>query len=120
MYSTESTVPICAAVNIHYASITDLTWHNDKYLIITSSDGFCSVVCFAPKQFGERFNVSELPLKLQKLFENYDKISMCSMQSHEVQCANVKSTMLKTAKNKDVKLEVLSTLEDKKPMAPDK
>jgi chromatin assembly factor 1 subunit B len=113
VYSTESYIPICAANNIHYASITDLAWCNDKSLIISSSDGFCSAIKFEPKQFGERYDINLLPEKMKHLFDKYDSINIANMQSHEA-TLNTKSTILKSAKNKEVKLEVLNKVEEQK------
>ncbi|EME87282.1 uncharacterized protein MYCFIDRAFT_184373 [Pseudocercospora fijiensis CIRAD86] len=40
-------------VNLHYATFTDLSWSGDGLtLLMTSSDGFCSALTFAPGELG--------------------------------------------------------------------
>jgi hypothetical protein len=46
IYSTESIYPISVIGNIHYATINDMAWDGNRKLVITSSDGYCSVVTF--------------------------------------------------------------------------
>eukprot|EP00731_Ephydatia_muelleri_P032212 Em0023g719a len=46
IYDTQSPVPFAYISNAHYAGITDMSWSNDGLaLIISSSDGFCSIWC---------------------------------------------------------------------------
>lgn len=56
VYDTQQQTPICVVSNLHYAAFTDLTWSTDGLtLLMTSTDGFCSVVMFAPGELGERY-----------------------------------------------------------------
>ncbi|KAK5130305.1 hypothetical protein LTR08_002229 [Meristemomyces frigidus] len=53
VYDTQQQRPICVVSNLHYATFTDLTWSSDgQTLIMTSSDGFCSALTFAPGELG--------------------------------------------------------------------
>ncbi|GAB7353675.1 hypothetical protein MBLNU459_g4081t1 [Dothideomycetes sp. NU459] len=53
VYDTQQAKPLCVVSNLHYATFTDLTWSNDgQTLLITSSDGFCSCLTFAPAELG--------------------------------------------------------------------
>lgn len=71
VYDTQQAKPICVVSNLHYATFTDLSWlallphfllvltlltlyrSNDGLtLLITSSDGFCSCLTFAPGELG--------------------------------------------------------------------
>ncbi|KAK6430912.1 Chromatin assembly factor 1 subunit [Oleoguttula sp. CCFEE 5521] len=53
VYDTQQTKPLCVVSNLHYATFTDLTWSSDGLtLLITSSDGFCSALTFAPGELG--------------------------------------------------------------------
>ncbi|KAF2863293.1 WD40 repeat-like protein [Piedraia hortae CBS 480.64] len=53
IYDTQQSHPICIVSNLHYATFTDLTWSSDgQTLLITSSDGYCSVLAFAPGELG--------------------------------------------------------------------
>ncbi|CZT13011.1 related to chromatin assembly complex, subunit p60 [Rhynchosporium agropyri] len=61
MYDTQQQTPLCIVSNLHCATFTDLTWSNDGLtLLMTSSDGFCSTLTFAPGELGEKYN-GELP-----------------------------------------------------------
>lgn len=53
VYDTQQTKPLCVVSNLHYATFTDLTWSSDgQTLLMTSSDGFCSALSFAPGELG--------------------------------------------------------------------
>lgn len=55
-YDTQQAVPFAIVSNIHYTRLTDLTWSNDgNILIVSSTDGFCSVLTFSDKELGERY-----------------------------------------------------------------
>lgn len=57
VYSTQCLIPIIIIANItgniHYASITDMSWNSSKLLGISSSDGFCSFMIFEPSELGQ-------------------------------------------------------------------
>ncbi|EKD21811.1 WD domain-containing protein [Drepanopeziza brunnea f. sp. 'multigermtubi' MB_m1] len=54
MYDTQQQTPLCIVSNLHCATFTDLTWSNDGLtLLMTSSDGFCSTLTFAPGELGQ-------------------------------------------------------------------
>lgn len=53
VYDTQQQRPICVVSNLHYATFTDLSWSSDgQTLLMTSSDGFCSALSFAPGELG--------------------------------------------------------------------
>lgn len=46
-------MPFGLISNIHYARLTDLTWSSDgKVLVVSSSDGFCTLITFADDELG--------------------------------------------------------------------
>ncbi|RMD43932.1 hypothetical protein DV735_g1214, partial [Chaetothyriales sp. CBS 134920] len=54
VYDTQQTIPLCVVSNLHFAAFSDLTWSNDGLtLLMSSSDGFCSVLAFAPGELGQ-------------------------------------------------------------------
>ncbi|KJZ77313.1 hypothetical protein HIM_03037 [Hirsutella minnesotensis 3608] len=54
LYDTQQKTPICVVSNLHCATFTDLAWSTDGLtLMISSSDGFCSSLSFAPGELGE-------------------------------------------------------------------
>ncbi|KAL7274762.1 Chromatin assembly factor 1 subunit [Rhizina undulata] len=56
IYDTQQQTPICVVSNLHFAVFTDLTWSADGLtLLMTSTDGFCSVVVFMPGELGEKY-----------------------------------------------------------------
>ncbi|SPQ17939.1 6e6b9b01-f12c-4aac-9c18-df07678ed209 [Thermothielavioides terrestris] len=53
LYDTQQHTPICIVSNLHCATFTDLAWSSDGLtLLISSSDGFCSALSFAPGELG--------------------------------------------------------------------
>ncbi|KAK0113327.1 hypothetical protein ONS96_014192 [Cadophora gregata f. sp. sojae] len=65
MYDTQQQTPLCIVSNLHCATFTDLTWSNDGLtLLMTSSDGFCSTLTFAPGELGEKY-VGDIPTAKQ-------------------------------------------------------
>lgn len=59
VYDTQQTAPLCVVSNLHYSAFTDLAWSNDgSTLLMTSSDGFCSVIVFQKDELGEIYDSS--------------------------------------------------------------
>ncbi|GAA6024118.1 hypothetical protein JCM11491_001096 [Sporobolomyces phaffii] len=57
LYDTQQEGPICMFGNLHYAPFTDLTWSPDgQTLILSSQDGYCSIVAFAPGELGTPYD----------------------------------------------------------------
>lgn len=57
VYDTQQQRPLCVVSNLHYATFTDLTWSSDGHtLLMTSSDGFCSALTFAPGELGSVYH----------------------------------------------------------------
>ncbi|KAJ5163076.1 Chromatin assembly factor 1 subunit B [Penicillium coprophilum] len=56
VYDTQQQTPLCIVSNLHFATFTDLTWSADGLtLIMSSSDGFCSTLAFAPGELGQTY-----------------------------------------------------------------
>lgn len=54
VYDTESLNALGVVENLHYSTITDLSWEKDgQRIMISSADGFCSVIKFTLDIFGE-------------------------------------------------------------------
>lgn len=54
VYDTQQQTPLVVVSNLHYATFTDVTWSNDGLtLLMSSSDGFCSNLSFAPGELGQ-------------------------------------------------------------------
>lgn len=53
LYDTQQKIPFGLISNIHYTRLTDLTWsHDGKFLLVSSTDGYCSIVQFADDELG--------------------------------------------------------------------
>eukprot|EP01132_Coremiostelium_polycephalum_P008010 gene8010-9855_t len=68
IYDTQSiSRPISIVSNLHYASITDLSWSPDgTILLISSEDGFCSYLSFSIDELGEVLPESDYPESMKK------------------------------------------------------
>lgn len=56
LYDTQQKMPFGVISNIHYTRLTDLTWSSDaRILIVSSTDGFCSLITFTAGELGEFF-----------------------------------------------------------------
>jgi len=61
-YDTQQATPFGRVSNIHYTGLTDLTWSPcGNILVVSSSDGFCSIVTFEAGELGEELAPSALP-----------------------------------------------------------
>ena len=68
VYDTSSETPVAFAGGLHYAAITDAAWSPDgKTLVVSSSDGYCSVVQFTEAELGKPVEPHLLPAHLRKL-----------------------------------------------------
>ncbi|KAH8280554.1 hypothetical protein KR018_009797 [Drosophila ironensis] len=62
-YDTQQPVPFAIVSNIHYTRLTDMAWSGDgTVLIVSSTDGFCSLLTFEPNELGERYEEMEVVL----------------------------------------------------------
>ena len=62
-YDTQQVAPFGRVSNVHYTGLTDLTWSPcGNILFASSSDGYCSIVTFAPGEIGEHFVSFDSPV----------------------------------------------------------
>ena len=55
-YDTQQVAPFGRVSNVHYTGLTDLAWSPcGNILLASSSDGYCSIVSFAPGEIGELY-----------------------------------------------------------------
>lgn len=67
LYDTQQRTPFALISNIHYARLTDLTWSPDgKILIVSSTDGFCSIITFGDDELGSVYEKSEEEIENDK------------------------------------------------------
>ncbi|CCJ28915.1 unnamed protein product [Pneumocystis jirovecii] len=56
LYDTQQATPLSVLTNLHYATLTDLAWSFDgNSLLMTSTDGFCSIAMFDENELGEEY-----------------------------------------------------------------
>ncbi|PWN20418.1 WD40 repeat-like protein [Microstroma glucosiphilum] len=62
LYDTQQGGPLCCFSNMHYAAFTDLTWSADgQTLIMSSSDGYCSIAVFDYGELGTPYSYQDQP-----------------------------------------------------------
>lgn len=67
LYDTQQPVPFAVISNIHYTRLTDVAWSGDgRILIVSSTDGFCSLVTFAEQELGDVYDDTEVMEKLRE------------------------------------------------------
>lgn len=65
-YDTQQKTPFGIVSNIHYTRLTDLAWSdNGQILVVSSTDGFCSIITFENGELGEVY--TESPIKKDRL-----------------------------------------------------
>ncbi|XP_063700048.1 chromatin assembly factor 1 subunit B [Culicoides brevitarsis] len=70
LYDTQQKSPFAVVSNIHYARLTDLAWSEDgEFLIVSSTDGFCSIIVFEKGELGEIYDA-----KSKNLVENVEPV----------------------------------------------
>ncbi|XP_030378384.1 chromatin assembly factor 1 subunit B [Scaptodrosophila lebanonensis] len=71
-YDTQQAVPFAIVSNIHYTRLTDVTWSSDgNVLVVSSTDGFCSLLTFEASELGERYEGMDTVLSaVAQLSEN--------------------------------------------------
>ncbi|KAK7107539.1 chromatin assembly factor 1 subunit B-like [Littorina saxatilis] len=53
LYDSQQTLPFAYLSNIHYHTLSDLSWsRNGQILVVSSTDGYCSVVTFEEGELG--------------------------------------------------------------------
>lgn len=53
LYDTQQTLPFGLVSNIHYHTLSDLTWSSDgSFLAVSSTDGYCSFLSFSAGELG--------------------------------------------------------------------
>ena len=65
IYSTQKshTKPIAFLSNLHYAPLTDISWSKDgRTLLLSSTDGFCTLVEFEGDELGVKFVEADVSL----------------------------------------------------------
>lgn len=56
LYDTQQTRPFGFISNVHYHTLSDISWsYNGRLLVIASTDGYCTIVTFEEGELGETY-----------------------------------------------------------------
>merc|ERR1712196_235393 len=62
LYDTQHAHPIALIGNLHYANLTDVAWsHDGNTILMSSTDGYCSVAIFEDGELGQLLPQQDLP-----------------------------------------------------------
>jgi chromatin assembly factor 1 subunit B len=68
IYDTDETKPIAMISAIHYAAITDCAWSPDgSCLVVTSTDGYASLITFDAGELGEQARAEDVPAEVASM-----------------------------------------------------
>ena len=74
VYDSVQLEPLVIVKGLHYSSLTDAVWtENGLNLIVTSSDGYLSVICFAEGELGEFYERTDTILPEQSFEQGTKK-----------------------------------------------
>ncbi|KAK2188752.1 hypothetical protein NP493_123g03032 [Ridgeia piscesae] len=74
VYDTQQPQPLAFFTNIHYHQLSDITWsHDGRVLVISSTDGYCTLVTFEAGELGEPYNQRPLEVKPMEVVESKGK-----------------------------------------------
>ncbi|KAJ8252979.1 hypothetical protein GJAV_G00207830 [Gymnothorax javanicus] len=78
LYDTQQSLPFGFVSNLHYHTLSDLSWSRDgSFLAVSSTDGYCSFVSFSPGELGT-------PLKERPLLKTLTPTSMPEKKGRKV------------------------------------
>lgn len=62
LYDTQQPMPFGYVSNLHYTRLTDLAWSpKGDLLMVSSTDGYCSIITFSPGELGVPYEQEETP-----------------------------------------------------------
>jgi len=67
IYDTQHKHPICHIGGLHYAHLTDIGWvHDGSKLMVSSADGYCSLITFEAGELGELLPDEQVPALMRQ------------------------------------------------------
>ncbi|KAF9920739.1 hypothetical protein FBU30_009347 [Linnemannia zychae] len=89
IYDTQQSAALALVSHLHYATFTDMAWSSDGCnLILTSSDGFCSIISFEEGELGTVYTPSK---SMMDLLPTSDSNSIAISESLDT-AANIAAT----------------------------
>lgn len=110
VYDTQHEAPLGTVSNIHYRTLTDLTWNADgESIVISAADGFCSVIKFTGRALGTKLSVDHRTLLPTQKDEDNKETKMQSPASVKKRTNNgvMEITGLVKKKAKPISSEVV-------------
>ncbi|XP_061647879.1 chromatin assembly factor 1 subunit B [Phyllopteryx taeniolatus] len=90
LYDTQQALPFGLVSNIHYHTLSDLTWSRDgSFLAVSSTDGYCSFLSFSPGELGT-------PLKEPPTLEVFTPTSGAEKKGKKTPTARTSSPVSQT------------------------
>lgn len=116
IYSTEEFKPLGYVSNLHYSSITDLKWDLDgSRIIVSSTDGFCSVITFDDEIFGK---VYEKPTKTNDYKVEEKQLKRKIPEEHTLEPESSKAGLKLPDKSTDLTPKREISVNDGEPIQP--
>ncbi|KAF9209595.1 hypothetical protein BGZ49_003082 [Haplosporangium sp. Z 27] len=79
IYDTQQATALALVSHLHYATFTDMAWSSDGCnLILTSTDGFCSIISFEEGELGTVYTPSK---SMMALLSTHDSITAAQNDS---------------------------------------
>lgn len=67
LYDSQHSEPLLLARNMHYAALSDIAWlPNGRGLLVSSTDGYCSLLVFSPGALGKPLPAERVPECMRK------------------------------------------------------
>eukprot|EP00002_Diphylleia_rotans_P022420 TRINITY_DN438_c2_g2_i1.p1 TRINITY_DN438_c2_g2~~TRINITY_DN438_c2_g2_i1.p1 ORF type:complete len:556 (+),score=84.76 TRINITY_DN438_c2_g2_i1:23-1690(+) len=84
LYDTSSTHAVAVVGNLHCTTITDISWtKNGQAIVVSSTDGFCSIISFSAVELGDPFPFEQLPEYAQRAIKPF-LFASTKAQTHSV------------------------------------
>ena len=93
IYATDQSKPIAVIGNVHYQPVNDMSWHSNRILLASSSDGYCSVITMSPDDeiniLGKRLTPDQI--EDETLREHYAQQATVDFAKFEQKALNQKT-----------------------------
>lgn len=112
LYDTQQPMPFGYVSNLHYTRLTDLAWSpKGDLLMVSSTDGYCSIITFAPGELGIPYESNEQTKTSNENSETAQAEVACSQESNE-DLASTQSNLANIDLTKDDDFEGIKRLDD--------
>ncbi|KAF9161688.1 hypothetical protein DFQ26_004318 [Actinomortierella ambigua] len=118
IYDTQQSAALVVVSHLHYATFTDMTWSSDGCtLIMTSSDGFCSIVSFEEGELGQ---VHHLPVTPPPTIKTEEQLNLAAGLTKQIDGLTVSDKKDKAEKKEKGEKKEKASAEKKEKVAAEK